>query len=167
MEAIRGQLSSRGQRLQAAWDGLSIRAQRTVLILAVVAVAAGGVAWVRATSGDDALRIVRGEVNWVALDGVAVALADREDSDALFYVGSGATWTGVDGLTRDPGQPECLPPDSRGAVVELGVLPEYEGTHPNQVAWVRCITLPTGFRNQDLGYLPLDLAYRKALERGG
>jgi hypothetical protein len=166
MRPTRDRLSGGAQRRMATWEGLSRRTQRAVLISSVAAVAAGGVVLGRATSGDTEVRIVRGEVDWVALDGVAVALADREDSDALFVVGTGQGWTDVEGSTHSPGQPECLPPDSRGAVVELSVLPEVEGTYPNEVVWVRCITLPAGSRlGEDVAPLPLDDAYQKALER--
>jgi len=144
---------------------LSHRAQRVVLILSVAAVAAGGVVWGRATSGATEVQTVRGEVDWVAPDGVAVALADHED---VFFVGTGQGWTDLDGRTHQPGQPECLPPDSRGAVVELSVLREVEGTYPHGVVWVRCITLPTGsFIGEDVAPPPLDDAYQQALEREG
>ena len=77
-------------------------------------------------------------------------------------------WTSLDGMTHEPSQPECLPPDSRGAVAELSVLPEVEGVYPNEVVWVRCIALPTGFRlGEGVAPLSLDDAYQQALDREG
>ena len=48
------------------------------------------------------------------------------------------------------------------------MLPEVEGVYPNEVVWVRCIALPTGFRlGEGVAPLSLDDAYQQALDREG
>lgn len=148
------------------WGRLPARRQRALLVLAVAVTGAGGYVGGRVVSDTAHVQTVRGEVERVAIDGVGVRLADRKDPDAVYFVGTAQSWTDVEGSTHGPGQPECLPPDSRGAMVELGVVPELDGGHRNQVVWVRCITLPTGFvLGDDATAVPLDNAYQQAVER--
>src|SRR5262245_18126783 len=138
-------------------SGPSSRDKSALLILAAVALGRGCLLIGRATEGPARVDVVRGTVAREGLDGVGVRLADREDPDAVFFVGTAQSWTDTAGSGHDAGQPVCLPPDSRGAVVELGVVPEVEGGYSNEVVWVRCITLPTGFvLGDDVTALPLD-----------
>jgi hypothetical protein len=152
--------------MTTAWGGFAGRHKRALLTLAAAAIATGGFVCGRAASGATNVEVVRGEVERVALDGVGVRLADRDDPNAVFFVGAASSWFDMDGIHHGPGQPECLPPDSRGAVVEFGVVPELEGGYSNKVVWTRCITLPTGFlHEEEFTPLPLDQAYEQALER--
>jgi hypothetical protein len=147
----------------AADPGAPQRYLRALVAAIVVAVAA--VAVVLLWPDENSIRLVRGEVDLVGADGVGVGV-DGEG----YLVGAGRAWRGVDGAWHESGQPECLPPGSRGAVVELGVLPipsEHDaGGYPNNVAWVRCVSLPseTGL-TAEIDPPALDLAYREALEQ--
>ena len=70
-----------------SWDRLPRGAKGAVIALSVAASAAGGVVWRRVT-GETNVQIVRGEVERVAVDGIAVRLADSEDPDAIYFVGT-------------------------------------------------------------------------------
>ena len=119
-----------------------------------------------ATSDSHSIRLLQGEVQRVDVDGIGIAINGEG-----YLVGTGRAWQGLDGSWRESGQPECLPPDSRGAVVELGILPiadeDGAGGQPNNVAWVRCLRLPSEIGIVDEDPPSLDHAYRQALDSEG
>jgi hypothetical protein len=135
-----------------------------VVAAVIVALAAGAVVgWVARDSRQ--VQLVAGTTGLVTADGEAVAL-----NETSYAIGTGLLWQGTDGVWRDGGQPECLPPLSRGARVELAttdVKPAFGGPgFPAHVVWVRCLSLP-GAVDDAAGSPapPLDTAYRAALER--
>ncbi len=99
------------------------------------------VGWAASEDGND-VRVVRGTVENVTEDGEGIAL-DNEG----YLIGTGLDWRGFDGSWREGGQPECLPPLTSGAVVELGLMAvpgRYDaGGQLNHVVWVKCISPPT------------------------
>jgi hypothetical protein len=108
-------------------------------LLVAAAALAAGVLVGRATAEREP-RIVIGTVEGVDAQGIGISVR-REG----YVVGNGLMWQGVDGSWREGGQPDCLPPMSSGARVELGLLPatnEVTG-QVNQVLWVRCLSGPT------------------------
>ena len=112
-------------------DVLGVRLRRRLAIVLVLA-AAG--------CGDDDSRTVTGVVNGVSASGVGIGLDEGGDAGEGYVVGNGVEWVGVDGSTRESGQPECLPPMSMGAEVVLHLVRYGSREH---VVRVECLTLPT------------------------
>lgn len=83
---------------------------------------------------------VRGMVTSVNANAEAISL----DDDESYMTGSGLWWLDVGGTWHSAGVPECLPPLSRGAEVELGLV-SVSGPQGDieVVAWVECLSLPT------------------------
>ena len=106
--------------------------------LVAAAALAAGVLVGRATEGDGVTTVVgTADVNF---DGAAIGLGNEG-----YLVGNGLVWQDLAGSWHDGGQPECLPPLSSGARVELGLRPgpnEVTG-QIDQVLWVRCLSGPT------------------------
>lgn len=139
------------------------RVRRPSARLGLVLVIAVGIAivgwWLE--SRDDGLSVARGQVTAVDVNGVGIGLNGEG-----YVIGTSQHWRGLDGAWHDGGQPECLPPMSRGASVELGILPvppDHDAPGlPNHVAWVKCITLPTDVYSSGEQPTPLDDSYRTA-----
>lgn len=136
--------------------------RRNMRLWSVLAMAVGAAIALWWFAGrNDELRVVRGRVTGVDVNGVGIGLNGEG-----YVIGTGQSWQGLDGAWHEGGQPECLPPMSRGASVELGVVPVPAGHdapgHPSHVAWVRCITLPTDVYSAGEQPLALDHAYRAA-----
>ena len=125
-----GTVTTVPRRLSKAW----------VLVFALAIAAACAVALL--IVGDEDVRVVRGDVENVNVDGTAIAI-DGEG----YVIGTGLSWKGLDGTWRHRGQPDCMPPLSRGATIELGIMsvPATDDAPglPNHVVWVRCVSGPT------------------------
>lgn len=69
-----------------------------VLAVAGAAVVVAAFVW-RISDDDAAIRLVRGEVSGVSIDGVGIGVGDEG-----YLVGAGRSWQGIDGSWRESGQ---------------------------------------------------------------
>lgn len=84
-------------------------------------------------------------------EGTTITAVALDDVNAIHdYSVAGAWWRGFDGTWHRPlpsHPPDCTPPGSRGAVLDLGVVrPEKRRdavTGDPFVVWLRCITEPS------------------------
>lgn len=86
---------------------------------------------------------MEGTVGAVNVSGEGIGLDDGEG----YLIGTGLHWRDITDRWHEGGIPECVPPLSSGAQVELGVVDvpaDHDGIgQPNHVVWMKCLSMPT------------------------